>query len=138
AVGVFLVGHEDNEIEMMEVIDNDFYIYAKDINFVDISCFKRKIFDDSSFCGSTESVNSIRAKLLFTHRNVNENSKVISNIEESSSAVLIDCLASVEDDDESVESTNVFGCTENNYTKSARIGSSCDSFQEDKIDNKIK
>ncbi|CAG8847069.1 22237_t:CDS:1, partial [Racocetra persica] len=38
----------------------------------------------------------------------------------------------------SVESTNVFGYTENNYMKSARISSSCDSFQKDKIDNKIK
>ncbi|CAG8784985.1 23999_t:CDS:1, partial [Racocetra persica] len=38
----------------------------------------------------------------------------------------------------SVESTNVFGYTENNYMKSARTGSSCDGFQEDKIDNKIK
>ncbi|CAG8767947.1 17204_t:CDS:2, partial [Racocetra persica] len=100
---VFVVGQ-------MEVIDNDFYIYAKDINYIDISCFKRKISDDSSFCGFTESVNSIRAKLLFTYRNVNENSKVTFNFEESFSAVLIDCLASsdsilskrvrVEDDDE--------------------------------------
>ncbi|CAG8817114.1 17948_t:CDS:2, partial [Dentiscutata erythropus] len=81
-------------ISQMEVIDNDFYIYAKDINFIDISSFKRKISNDSSSSGFTEAVNTIRAKLLLTHQNVHGNSQDTSKIEESASTVFTDDLLS--------------------------------------------
>ncbi|CAG8622457.1 13667_t:CDS:2, partial [Dentiscutata erythropus] len=138
---VFIIGQ-------MKVIDNDFYIYAKEINFIDISSFKRKISNDSSSSGSTEAVNTIRAKLLLTHRIIHRNSQDTSKIEESALTVFTDNLllpgstsskrVRIEDDNESIEFINVFGSTDNNYTKSVGINSSCEVIQDDKIENKVK
>ncbi|CAG8811184.1 1013_t:CDS:2, partial [Dentiscutata erythropus] len=110
---VFVVGQ-------MEVVDNDFYVYAKDVNFVDVGFLKHKNFDDSGSSSSTEVVSMIWSKILSTHRNIYENSKDskdISKVEESSSAVLTDGVllsdsnsskrVRVENDNESIESTNV-------------------------------
>ncbi|RHZ84230.1 hypothetical protein Glove_84g69 [Diversispora epigaea] len=67
----------------MEVIDNEFYVYSKDINYIDDSFFlsKQKVFDDNS---SSEVTNLARSKLLFAHRNINESLKEKSKGEVSS------------------------------------------------------
>ena len=67
---VFVVGQ-------MEVIDNEFYIYSKDINYIDdaFSSSKQKAFDDNSSPGV---VNTARSRLLSTHRNIAETLKETS------------------------------------------------------------
>ncbi|CAG8457069.1 465_t:CDS:2, partial [Scutellospora calospora] len=73
-------------VEQLEVINNDFYVYAKDINLVDTSFFKKRIFDDSS-SKLTEVINTIRSKLLSMYHNINESQKGISKVETSFSNI---------------------------------------------------
>ncbi|CAG8486509.1 28155_t:CDS:2 [Dentiscutata erythropus] len=77
---VFVVGQ-------MEVIHNDFYIYARDINLIDINRLKRKIFDNNSFDCPIEGVNMTRSNLLFMHQNINNKSRNVHNVEDSPSAL---------------------------------------------------
>ncbi|CAG8596488.1 12966_t:CDS:2, partial [Cetraspora pellucida] len=66
---VFLVGQ-------MEIINNNFYVYVKDINYVDTYfAEKRKFLDSNAVQDSSMSQTSIRSKLLVTHKNISENSK---------------------------------------------------------------
>ncbi|CAG8667050.1 6952_t:CDS:2, partial [Gigaspora rosea] len=68
---VFVVGQ-------LEVIDNNFYVYAKEINFIDTELSpKQQIFDNRN---SSEAVNTIRSKLLSTHKNVIDDSKESSKV----------------------------------------------------------
>src|SRR6185436_20903240 len=63
---IFVVGQ-------MEIIDNDFYVYAKDINFVNTQfSSKQKSLDNSLYNSSSTAVNATRSKLIATHRNVVE------------------------------------------------------------------
>lgn len=74
---VFVIGQ-------LEVIDNNFYIYAKDINFIDTQLLsKQKTLDNHNSC---ESVSTIHLKLLFTHQNVIDNSKESSEVKAASFA----------------------------------------------------
>lgn len=105
---VFVVGQ-------MEVIEDDFYIYARDINLIDINRLKRKIFDNS-FNRSSEGVNVTRSKLLSVYQNINENSKNIHKAEDSSS-VLNDSIdefhsGSFSTDDISSKRARVESCDE--------------------------
>ncbi|CAG8642430.1 15428_t:CDS:2, partial [Cetraspora pellucida] len=62
-------------VKVMEVIDNKFYIYFKDINYIDAHFFsKQNVLDDSSF---HEVVNIARSKLLSTYQNITESTKKI-------------------------------------------------------------
>ncbi|CAG8700752.1 14392_t:CDS:1, partial [Cetraspora pellucida] len=63
----------------MKVIDNDFYVYAKDINNIHIPA--KNIINDKNQTPST-SIKSTRSKLLFAHQN-------IKNTETSSNAKLV-------------------------------------------------
>ncbi|KAF0449903.1 hypothetical protein F8M41_002302 [Gigaspora margarita] len=68
---VFVVGQ-------LEVINNNFYVYAKDINFNDTELPpKWQIFDNHN---SSEAVNTIWSKLLFTHKNVIDDLKELSEL----------------------------------------------------------
>ncbi|CAG8613831.1 28402_t:CDS:2 [Dentiscutata erythropus] len=61
---IFVVGQ-------LEIIKNEFYIYAKDINYVDTRfSSKKKFFDRDISCNSSLSKSSIRSKLLVTHKNI--------------------------------------------------------------------
>ncbi|CAG8673534.1 7939_t:CDS:2 [Cetraspora pellucida] len=85
---IFVVGQ-------LEVIENDFYIYAKDINFINIQhLFKQKGTDRSSFYNSSEIVNITRSKLIATHRNVIKSLKEGSKVNES-----VDLNNSVDNDE---------------------------------------
>ncbi|CAG8629824.1 13725_t:CDS:2, partial [Cetraspora pellucida] len=137
---IFVVGQ-------LEVIDNDFYIYAKDINFVDLSYFKRKSLDESNLRNPSEVVNVTRSKLLFTHRKVNENLKDISKVEGPSVVVSNDNLSSmsstskrarIEDDNEFNESTDVFGNIDSNYSKLSKINSSNEVYQHDESESELE
>ncbi|RIB14478.1 hypothetical protein C2G38_2195048 [Gigaspora rosea] len=72
-------GQEYNFIvKILEVIDNNFYVYAKEINFIDTELSpKQQIFDNRN---SSEAVNTIRSKLLSTHKNVIDDSKESSKV----------------------------------------------------------
>ncbi|CAG8755485.1 25904_t:CDS:2, partial [Racocetra persica] len=127
---IFVVGQ-------LEVIDNDFYIYAKDINFVDINHFKQKILDDGNSSNSSEVVNLTRSKLLFTHRNVNENFKDIAKVESSSTAISNNDLSSmsgtskharIEDDNESID---VFDDSDSSYVKLDEANSSIEVVENE-------
>ncbi|CAG8574749.1 1104_t:CDS:2 [Gigaspora rosea] len=66
---VFVVGQ-------MEIIVNEFYIYAKDINYVDTnSIVKNRGFENSLNQSSSVSHSSVRSKLLATHQDIFDNSK---------------------------------------------------------------
>ncbi|RHZ73235.1 hypothetical protein Glove_232g139 [Diversispora epigaea] len=66
---IFVVGQ-------MEIIDNEFYVYAKDVNFVNTRFVARKRFFDSSLSwDSLVPKNSVWTKLLAAHRNIVENSR---------------------------------------------------------------
>ncbi|CAG8715255.1 10067_t:CDS:2 [Cetraspora pellucida] len=45
-------------VDQMEIIDNDFYVYAKEINFVDDNSFKKRTFCDSHSIGTMLSISS--------------------------------------------------------------------------------
>ncbi|CAG8795255.1 24370_t:CDS:2, partial [Dentiscutata erythropus] len=141
---VFVVGQ-------MEVVDNDFYVYAKDVNFVDVGFLKRKNFDDSGSSSSTEVVSTIRSKILSTHRNIHENSKDskdISKVEGLSSAVLTDgvllsdsnsskCIR-VEDDNESIESTNVLDSVDNDDYVQSDVVNNFGEVQANEVEGALK
>jgi hypothetical protein len=65
---VFVVGQ-------MEIINNEFYIYTRDINFINTHLIKKKGFENSSPQNPSVSHNSARSKLMITHQNITENSK---------------------------------------------------------------
>ncbi|CAG8825254.1 35815_t:CDS:2, partial [Racocetra persica] len=66
---IFVVGQ-------LEIIDNEFYVYAKDVSFMDTRFVsKKRSFDSKVSQDSSTSSNSIRSKLLVTHQNIVENSK---------------------------------------------------------------
>ncbi|CAG8559964.1 5484_t:CDS:2, partial [Racocetra persica] len=66
---IFVVGQ-------LEVINNVFYIYMKDFNFIDYHFLsKQKVFDSSSSRNSSEVSYTIRSKLLSIYRNITETSK---------------------------------------------------------------
>ncbi|KAF0548095.1 hypothetical protein F8M41_000152 [Gigaspora margarita] len=67
---IFIVGQ-------LEIIENEFYIYAKDGNYVDTHFSnKKKFFDGNVSQGSSTLKNSIRSKLLNTHQNIIGDSEV--------------------------------------------------------------
>ncbi|RIB02369.1 hypothetical protein C2G38_2125379, partial [Gigaspora rosea] len=73
---VFVVGQ-------MEVICNEFYIYSKDINYIDVHfSFKQKVSDNNN---NLEVSNTARSKLLSVYPNITKNSKESSNVETSCS-----------------------------------------------------
>ncbi|CAG8777946.1 6426_t:CDS:2, partial [Racocetra persica] len=65
---VFVVGQ-------LEIIDNEFYVYAKNINYVDTKFIVKKKWFKSGSQKFSASQNSIWSKLLATHQNISENSK---------------------------------------------------------------
>ncbi|CAG8598394.1 18058_t:CDS:2, partial [Cetraspora pellucida] len=77
---IFVVGQ-------MEIIDDDFYIYAKEVNYINTYfSSKQNVFEiDSS--NLFKITNSTRLKLLSTHRNITENSKEVSDVEVSPSMI---------------------------------------------------
>src|SRR6185436_19004987 len=81
---IFVVGQ-------LEIIDNDFYIYSKDINCIDIQFLSRRN-PDNSLINSPEIINVARSKLIATHRNVIESRKESSEVGRSSSTVLDDII----------------------------------------------
>jgi len=81
---VFVVGQ-------LEIIDNDFYIYSKDINCIDVQFLSRRNPDNSSI-NSPETINVARSKLIATHRNVIESRKESSEVGRSSSTILDDII----------------------------------------------
>ncbi|CAG8626588.1 7033_t:CDS:2, partial [Scutellospora calospora] len=70
-------------VRQLEVIHNDFYIYAKDISVIDTTSFRRRIFDNSS-TNLSEVVNATQSKLFSTYRNINESQKGIDKFKTSS------------------------------------------------------
>ncbi|CAG8629475.1 12742_t:CDS:2, partial [Racocetra persica] len=123
---VFVVGQ-------LEVIDNDFYIYAKDINFINIHLLsKQKVSDNSSTRNSSEVINTTRSKLLSTHRNLVGNTKATSEVETS-------LIASNEPSDKSESSLllskNVFS---SNYSESEYFDESADLNGDLHLDEYVK
>ncbi|CAG8500019.1 14261_t:CDS:2 [Gigaspora rosea] len=75
---VFVIGQ-------LEVIVNEFYIYAKDINFVNTQFLStQKSSTNSSLTHSFEAASVVRSKLIATHHNV-KSSKEDSDVKASSS-----------------------------------------------------
>ncbi|CAG8443176.1 16321_t:CDS:2 [Dentiscutata erythropus] len=61
---IFVVGQ-------LEIIRNEFYVYSKDINYVDTHFSNKKRFLDGNISqNSSVSKSSIRSKLLATHQNI--------------------------------------------------------------------
>ncbi|RIB08776.1 hypothetical protein C2G38_2210769 [Gigaspora rosea] len=68
---VFIVGQ-------LEVIDNNFYVYVKEINFINTELLpKQQIFDNRN---SSEAVKTIWSKLISTHKNIIIDSKDSSEV----------------------------------------------------------
>ncbi|CAG8704191.1 810_t:CDS:1, partial [Gigaspora rosea] len=116
---VFVVGQ-------MEVIYNDLYIYARNINLININHLKRKIFNNRFNC-SSKSVNITRSnKLLPIYQNINKNSKNTHKIE--------DTLSVLNDSIDEFNSSSFL--TDNISSKCARV-ESCDK-SVDEFDNNDK
>ncbi|CAG8835065.1 17915_t:CDS:1, partial [Cetraspora pellucida] len=63
-------------ISQLEVIQNEFYIYAKDISYIDTQALTRKrISDTNNSQVSTTSPNTARSKLLAAHQSISENTE---------------------------------------------------------------
>ncbi|CAG8781932.1 13995_t:CDS:2, partial [Gigaspora rosea] len=75
------VGEECNFT--MEILNNEFFVYTTDINYVDI-CFEKKNFFSNTM-PQTTSGSLIQLKLLATYQNVSGNSKEKSENEVASS-----------------------------------------------------
>ncbi|CAG8788562.1 10899_t:CDS:2, partial [Gigaspora rosea] len=65
---IFVVGQ-------LEIIRNEFYVYARDINRIDAQSISKKNVFDCRISQSSSFKNSIRSKLMVTHNNFNECSK---------------------------------------------------------------
>ncbi|CAG8674078.1 5460_t:CDS:2, partial [Cetraspora pellucida] len=85
---IFIVGQ-------MEIIDDDFYVYAKEINSIDTHfLFKQNVFSNNESSNVSELANTTRSKLLSTHRNIIENLKGTSDIESTFSGDHVDKVRS--------------------------------------------
>ncbi|CAG8598007.1 5473_t:CDS:2, partial [Diversispora eburnea] len=60
-------------VGQMEIIDNKFYMYAKDINYINTHFIKKKSYEDNLSQSSLASQNNVRSKLMITHQNIAEN-----------------------------------------------------------------
>ncbi|KAF0525596.1 hypothetical protein F8M41_014415 [Gigaspora margarita] len=81
---VFIVGQ-------IKVFDNNFYIYAKDINYVNTHFSpKPNVSNDIDLNNSSDVANMTHAKLLSIHCDIVRNSKGISDVESSSFMSLSD------------------------------------------------
>ncbi|CAG8614023.1 9942_t:CDS:2 [Cetraspora pellucida] len=65
---IFVVGQ-------LEIIDNDFYVYARNVNYIDAHFINKKKSSDSNLSQVSFSQSIIRSKLLVTHQNTVEGSK---------------------------------------------------------------
>ncbi|CAG8847001.1 21266_t:CDS:1, partial [Racocetra persica] len=60
-------------VSQLEIIRNEFYVYARDINCIDTQFISKKnVFDRGILYGSSSSKNTVRFKLLVTHQNFAE------------------------------------------------------------------
>lgn len=75
-------------VSQMEVIDNKFYVYSRDINCADDSFLSSKS-KVNNYSGSSDVDNSAKSKLLSTHHNISKKSKEFLKAEVTS---LIDNL----------------------------------------------
>ncbi|CAG8494560.1 7776_t:CDS:2 [Cetraspora pellucida] len=76
------IGQSYDFIVKMEIIDDDFYVYAKEINSIDTHfLFKRNVFSNNESFNVSEIANTTRLKLLSMHWNIIENLKRTSDIE---------------------------------------------------------
>ncbi|CAG8480851.1 2635_t:CDS:2 [Scutellospora calospora] len=133
---VFIIGQ-------LEVIYNDFYIYAKDISIVNTSSFKRRIFDNS-FSNLSDIINTTWSKLLSTYRNINESQKGIDKFETSFPNVsndsvynnfqLASCFKCMRTE-YSDESTDVFNDTSSNDMKLGKVNNLNEVAQNDCVGN---
>ncbi|CAG8496235.1 7053_t:CDS:2 [Cetraspora pellucida] len=71
-------------IGQLEIIQNELYIYAKDISYIDVQITsKNQVSDSTEFQVSTSLLKSTRSKLMTTHRNISEETN--KNLEASTS-----------------------------------------------------
>src|SRR6185436_1791226 len=91
---IFVVGQ-------LEIIENEFYVYAKDVNCIDTRFVNKKRFFESNVPRDVlASRNSARTKLLVTHQNIgnlekkskSETSVDSNNFESNTELNLTDCL----------------------------------------------
>src|SRR5260363_141285 len=68
---IFVVGQ-------LEIIKNEFYVYARDINCIDAQFISKKNVFNHNISYSYSSKNSVRSKLLTTHNNFAEYLKGMS------------------------------------------------------------
>ncbi|CAG8451440.1 1551_t:CDS:2, partial [Cetraspora pellucida] len=109
-------------IRQLEVIYNDFYIYAKDINLVDISSFKRRVFDNSS-SSSSEVINN------FTFNVLND------NVDDDFELASCSKHARIENSENSDEFTNVFNDTDGNDKELGKVNNLSEVVCNDRVEN---
>ncbi|RIB12202.1 hypothetical protein C2G38_2145188 [Gigaspora rosea] len=80
---IFVVGQ-------LEIIKNEFYIYARDINCIDAQFISKKNVFDRNIPYGSSSKNSVRSKLLATYDNFAEYSKNVSENRSTLPTVLND------------------------------------------------
>ncbi|CAG8463175.1 18054_t:CDS:2 [Dentiscutata erythropus] len=73
-------------IGQLEIIDNEFYVYAREINYVDMHLStKKKDYEINNNEITSLSTNTTRSKLLYIHKNVAKNSGDTSEFHSSTS-----------------------------------------------------
>ncbi|CAG8715328.1 1983_t:CDS:2, partial [Scutellospora calospora] len=107
----------------LEVINNDFYIYAKDINLVDTSFFKRKFFEDSSSKLTEKGISKVKTSFP----NILNDS-----IDDNSHPVLCSKHIRIEYSD---KSTDMFNNTVGNDVKLDKVNDLSEIVQNDYIEN---
>ncbi|CAG8502983.1 4489_t:CDS:2 [Scutellospora calospora] len=121
---------EYNFIIKLKIIDNTFYVYVKDINFINTQLsFKQKMFDNSN---SSKAINIIQSKLLSTHQNV------IEDLKGSSEAKAISFTLTNKSDKESefnlYSSRSIFSSNRKKSKYSGKSADVLDSIIDDDFD----
>ncbi|CAG8616378.1 11272_t:CDS:2, partial [Diversispora eburnea] len=60
-------------VGQMEIIDNKFYMYSKDINYINTHFIKKKSYKNNLSQSSLASQNNVQSKLIITYQNIAEN-----------------------------------------------------------------
>ncbi|CAG8811484.1 13862_t:CDS:1, partial [Racocetra fulgida] len=119
-------------IGQLEIIQNEFYVYAKDMSYIDVQALtKKRTLSSNNPQISTLSSNSTRSKLLAAHRNISKESE--KNLEDltktntSSSSTM-----NSNQFEENLEELTTMNTSNSSTVKSDQSDSESSNFQKSK------
>ncbi|CAG8568634.1 3179_t:CDS:2 [Racocetra persica] len=89
-------------IGQLEIIDDEFYVYARELNFVDTFATKKKVHETNNHeITLITTTNTTRSKLLYAHKNTTNNSEDSPENIQSSTSTASEYFESMYQDDPS-------------------------------------